>query len=269
MSTERVEAGALSSTGLARVRLGLPTVLVLVLLVVGWGVAVVATGVNELAVPGPVAVAQALGDNVGDLTTNTLVTVQEAALGFVLGNVAAIACAVAFVHSDLLRTTAYPVLLVVQAIPLVAIAPILGVWLGAGLAPKVLLAAFLAYTVTLVNMVKGLTSPDTETIELLHTLGAGRWQVLRTVRFPASTPFFFTSLKLGASGAMVAAIAAEYIGALSGLGHLLQFARMRLDTPYLWAVVVVCGVVGIVAYGLMALVEKIVVRWQPPAVDEV
>lgn len=244
-------------------REGLPTIVVAFLILMGWTFGVRLGHLNVLTLPSPDEVWNAFVGHSNAIATNTVDTLEEAAVGFVLGNVLAIACAAAFVYSRFLRSTAFPVLLAVQAIPLIAIAPILNLWLGTGLMSKALLAAFITYTVTLVNMVQGLGSADAGTLELLHTLRVTRMQELFLVRFPTALPFLFTSLKLGAASSIVAAIAAEYIGALSGLGYLLQHSMAQLQMPYLWAVVLVIGVIGMLAYGLVALIERVVLRNRP------
>lgn len=243
----------------------IPAALLLAAVLAGWELYVTLTGVSVLVVPPPSGIAAAIVENRADLVHQTLVTLAEASLGFLLGNLVAIVCAVAFTYSGLLRAGAYPLVLAMQAVPLVAIAPILVLWLGPGILSKVLLAAFLAYTVTLVNMVRGLASADAGTLELMHTLNASRWQQLTRVRFPAALPYLFTSLKLGASAAIVAAIAAEYIGALEGLGYLIHDTRARLDNEYLWAAVIVAAVIGLVAFGLVALVERLAMPWRREA----
>jgi ABC-type nitrate/sulfonate/bicarbonate transport system permease component len=125
------------------------------------------------------------------------------------------------------------------------------------------LSAFLAYTVTLVSMVKGLTSADESTLELMHTLHARRPQELLLVRLPSALPYLFTALKLSASAAVVAAIAAEYIGSLEGLGYLIEVSGRNLQNEYLWGTVVVAGIIGMSSYGVIAIIERRVLHWQP------
>jgi len=239
-----------------------PPALLLVAVLAGWELYVTGAGVSSLVVPSPSRIAAAIAANHADLAHHALVTIMEAFLGFALGNLVAIGCAVAFTYSGLLRAGAYPLVLALQAVPLVAIAPILVLWLGPGVPSKVLLAAFLAYTVTLVNLVRGLASAEAATLELLHTLNASRRQELVHVRFPAALPYLFTGLKLGASAAIVAAIAAEYIGALQGLGYLIHDTRARLDNEYLWAAVVVAAVIGLASFGLVVLAERWAMPWR-------
>lgn len=241
----------------------LPSAVVLVLVLVGWQLAVQSSGVSRLVVPTPTSVAGSLADHRVELWRNSIVTLSEALGGLLLGTGFALLCAVAVVYSPLLRSSAYPLVLAAQAIPLVALAPVLAIWLGTGMLPKVMLAAFLAYTVTLVIMVKGLGATDEPTLELMHTPHGRRSQELFLVRVPASLPFLFTALKLSASAAVVAAIAAEYIGSLDGLGFLIQTSRKHLQTDFLWATVVVAGAIGMASYGALALLERRVLRWQP------
>src|SRR5690606_36995716 len=112
------------------------------------------------------------------------------------------------------------------------------------------------------SLVRGLASAEAATLELLHTLNASRRQELVHVRFPAALPYLFTGLKLGASAAIVAAIAAEYIGALQGLGYLIHDTRARLDNEYLWAAVVVAAVIGLASFGLVVLAERWAMPWR-------
>jgi NitT/TauT family transport system permease protein len=185
------------------------------------------------------------------------ITVLEALIGFAIGNGIAITLAIAFVHSLTVERAVYPMAVAMRSIPFVALAPILVIWMGNGLAPKVTIAALVSFFPTLVNMVRGLRSVDKEAFELMHTLSATRWQVLWRLRWPSSTPFLFSALKISAAGTVLGAVVAEWIGSDRGLGYLVVMSTYEFRIPLLWAVIAVTSSLALTLFGLVILSERL------------
>jgi ABC-type nitrate/sulfonate/bicarbonate transport system permease component len=143
----------------------------------------------------------------------------------------------------------------------VAIAPILVVWFGFGLGPKVLLIALVCFFPVTVNTLDGLRSVDPQLITMMRTLGAGRAQILGRVELPSALPFFFSGTKIAIAVAVIAAVFAEWVGAESGLGHQIFVAESQLLTARMFAAITLLGVMAIILFGLVALIERRVVRW--------
>lgn len=239
---------------------------VMLLCVLGLWQLVTATGtVEDFVLPPPVDVVEALVDEPSVFVRHGWVTMLEALAGFFVGNVAAVLTAIAFVQSPTLERGFYPLALASRSIPVVAIAPVLVLQLGAGMAPKVVIAAFLVYFPTLVNVLKGLRSADHDVSELMHTLSAAWWQRLVMVRLPASLPYLFAALKISAGTCYIGAIVAEWIGADRGLGYLVVIAGYQYRIPQLWGAVAVASFLALATFLLVCAVERLVTPWNRAA----
>ena len=236
--------------------------LVILLSVLGiWQLVTVVGLVEDFVLPSPAAVAGALRDTPGVFVEHGWVTTREAMAGFVVGNLAAVITAVAFVQSATLERGFYPLALASRSIPVVAIAPVLVLQLGSGMAPKIVIAAFLVYFPTLVNVLRGLRSADSDVSELMHTLSAAWWQRLFMVRLPASLPYLFAALKISAGSCFIGAIVAEWIGADRGLGYLVVISGYQYRIPQLWGAVAVAAVLALAAFLLVCAVERLATPW--------
>lgn len=236
-----------------------------VLLLALWEGAVAALHVPLYVLPAPSAIWVQMQKDWGLLWRNLQPTAIEAFGGFVVGNGAAILLATAFVHSASLERALFPVAITVRTIPLVAITPLLVVWLGNGYAPKIAIAALISFFPTLVNMVRGLGALDQQALDLLHTLSASKWQVFTKVRVPSSLPYLFSSLKIGATSSVLGAVVAEWIGSDKGLGYMVVASTFEFKVARLWATIAVCSALALVAFLLVVLAERLLVPWRDEA----
>lgn len=236
--------------------------LAIIAIVIGIWQVVTSTGlVEDFVLPSPVAVGSALSETPGVYFKHARVTTTEALAGFFIGNITALVTAIIFVQSSIMERAFYPLALASRSIPIVAIAPILVLQLGSGMAPKIVIAAFLVYFPTLVNVLRGLRSADAEVSELMHTLSAAWWQRLVMVRVPASLPYLFAALKISAGTCFIGAIVAEWIGADRGLGYLVVISGYQYRIPQLWAAVAVAASLALAAFLLVCLVERLAMPW--------
>jgi putative hydroxymethylpyrimidine transport system permease protein len=243
-----------------------PTAVILLLLggwelAARWDLISNALSIEEFLVPAPSDVAESLWRDRSLLADDSWVTLREVLLGFACALVSGLAFALVLHLSDTLRRAFYPLLIASQTIPPVAIAPILVVWFGFGLGPKVLLIALVCFFPVTVNTLDGLRSVDPQLITMMRTLGAGRTQILGRVELPSALPFFFSGTKIAIAVAVIAAVFAEWVGAESGLGHQIFVAESQLLTARMFAAITLLGVLAIVLFGLVALIERRVVRW--------
>jgi ABC-type nitrate/sulfonate/bicarbonate transport system permease component len=240
---------------------------VILLLLGGWELAARwdlisnALSIEDFLVPAPSDVAESLWRDRSLLADDSWVTLREVLLGFACALASGLAFALVLHLSDTLRRAFYPLLIASQTIPPVAIAPILVVWFGFGLGPKVLLIALVCFFPVTVNTLDGLRSVDPQLITMMRTLGAGRAQILGRVELPSALPFFFSGTKIAIAVAVIAAVFAEWVGAESGLGHQIFVAQSQLLTARMFAAITLLGVMAIVLFGLVALIERRVVRW--------
>jgi ABC-type nitrate/sulfonate/bicarbonate transport system permease component len=222
--------------------------------------------IQDFLVPAPSDVATSLWRDRSLLADDTWVTLREVLLGFLCALAAGLAFAVVLHLSDTLRRAFYPLLVASQTIPPVAIAPILVVWFGFGLGPKVLLIALVCFFPVTVNTLDGLRSVDPQLITMMRTLGAGRRQILTRVELPSALPFFFSGTKIAIAVAVIGAVFAEWAGASSGLGHQILIASSNLLTARMFAAITLLSVMAILLFGLVAVIERRVVTWDSRAV---
>ncbi|CDN48570.1 ABC transporter permease [Neorhizobium galegae] len=241
----------------------MPAISAAVGLVVLWQFVVWAFKIPTFMAPSPVEVAYAFHDNAKLLWTNMLPTILEAFLGFVFGNLVAILLAIWFVHSATAEKAFYPIAVFIKAIPIIALAPILVLIFGNGLAPKIIIAGLICFFPTLVNMVQGLKSASPAMLDLMRVLSASSTEILWKVRLPSSMPFLFAALKIAATSSVMGAIVAEWIGSSFGLGALIIEATYNFRSPLLYATVVIAAVLAVVLFFIVSVIEARMIRWKP------
>lgn len=239
---------------------------ILLALLGAWELYAVLGPVDRLLLPAPHEVAQALWDDRSLLWEDFTVTAVEVLLGILVAGAAGFASAVALHLSLGLRLAAYPLLVASQTIPIVMIAPLLVVWLGFGLGPKLVIIGLVAFFPIVVTTLDALTRVDPEAIKLLRTLDASRLRILRHVELPAALPGLFSGAKVAVVVAVIGAVFAEWAGSDAGLGHLFQQAIPQLETARAYAAVAILSAFAIVLFGLLTLAERLVVPWahEPP-----
>jgi putative hydroxymethylpyrimidine transport system permease protein len=226
-----------------------------------WDLISNALNIQDFLVPAPSDIAQSLWRDRSLLADDSWVTLREVLLGFLCALAAGLAFAIILHLSGTLRRAFYPLLVASQTIPPVAIAPILVVWFGFGLGPKVLLIALVCFFPITVNTLDGLRSVDPQLITMMRTLGAGRGQILGRVELPSALPFFFSGTKIAIAVAVIGAVFAEWAGAASGLGHQILIASSSLLTARMFAAITLLSVMAILLFALVSVIERRVVTW--------
>jgi len=221
-----------------------------------------ALSLEPFLVPSPAEVGQALWENRSLLWENTWVTLREILLGLAAGVLAGVVLALPMRFSSLLRDTFFPLAIAAQSIPIVAIGPILLVWFGFGIWPKVILVGLACFFPVTVNTLDGLRSVDPEAVKMMRTLDASRWAIFHRVELPTALPSFFSGLKVAATIAPIVALFAELVGSSAGLMHQIVTDNASLEVARVWAAVVILMVIGLLLFALSALAERLVVRWR-------
>jgi putative hydroxymethylpyrimidine transport system permease protein len=217
---------------------------------------------ESFLVPSPAEIAESLWQSRSLLAENTWVTLREMLLGLGCAVIAGLAFAVALHLSENLRLAFYPLIVASQTIPIIVIAPILVVWFGYGIGPKLAIVALLCFFPIALNTYDGLRSVDPEATKMMRTLDASRAQILWRVDGPSSLPYFFSGTRIAVAFAAIAAVFGEWAGSDSGLGHLMLQDNAQLETARLFAAVLVLSVMAIGLVGLVALAERRVVTWR-------
>jgi len=247
----------------ARLRRRLLPLAGVVCLVALWALLVYVLKVPPFVAPSPQLVATTLVKKFDVLMINLFPTAVEAIAGFLVGNIAAIIIATVFVHKKSLEQAFFPVVVLINTIPVVAKAPILVLLLGNGMEPKIAIAALICFFPTLVNMVRGLESVNPQALELMRVLSASKTETFFKLRLLNALPYLFSALKIAASTAVIGAIVAEWIGSTTGIGALIIQSTYNFDSAMLYATVIVGSAFSVLFFLTITLVERLVVRWQP------
>jgi ABC-type nitrate/sulfonate/bicarbonate transport system permease component len=250
-------------SGLRRTNLNwlAPSALLALLLVI-WEVAVVLTSTPVWLLPPPSAVAKSLVDDRDILLPNALVTLKEVLIGFVLAVVSGVGLGIAVYRSALVARVLYPLIIGSQTIPIPALAPLLLVWFGYGLGPKVLVTALVGFFPLVVNTVEGLRATDPDVVNLLRSFGAPRGRVFRLVELPSSLPSIFAGAKIAVAISVIGAVFGELVGAKAGLGYLMTRAIAQFQTPRLVAAIVLLSLMGTGLFAVVTLVERLALPWR-------
>lgn len=212
--------------------------------------------------PSPVAVILAFGKDPALLLSNTLVTLQEAMLGLLIGVGAGFIFAVGMDRFVTFQLALNPLITVSQTIPTIAIAPLLVLWFGYGLAPKVILVVLTTFFPVTVSLVSGFSSVDPDLLDLMRTMRATRWQVFWNVKFPAALSQFFSGLKISATYAIVGAVVAEWIGSSVGIGHMMTLYRKSFSYDSMFAVILLISALSLALMKLVDAIEHLVMPWE-------
>ncbi|RIK36837.1 MAG: nitrate ABC transporter permease, partial [Chloroflexi bacterium] len=171
------------------------------------------------------------------LWSHTWTTLQEIIVGFSIAVLFGCAVAIAIASSALVRRSLLPIVIATQAVPIIALAPILLIWFGYGMTPKVIVVVLTCFFPIVINLVDGLRAVDVDAVNLLRSMGARRAQILRIVRVPSAVPYLFSGLRIAASVSVIGAIVGEWVGASSGLGYLMTRSAAQFQTARLFAAV--------------------------------
>lgn len=239
----------------------LPSLLLVVILAI-WEYVADKELMSRLVLAGPSQIVAALIDQWPVILDNAGVTVAQALIGFVAGNALGLLVAIVFVHSAIIRRTLYPLSIGAEAIPFIAIIPVLILWLGNGMAPKIFIITINTFFPMLINAVRGLKSADNDVSEMLYTFGASTRQRLFMVRLPASVPFLFNALKLSACGSIVTSLVAEWLASERGLGYLIVDYGQDYKIPELWATALLASAISMAVYGLVVWAEYLCTPWK-------
>ena len=234
---------------------------ILVSLVIVWEVLVLVVNVPSWQLPPPSAILDELIVSKDLLFHHTLVTLKEIVVGFSVALVTGLTLAAGIAYSRILERSVYPIIIASQTIPIIAIAPLLLIWVGYGLTPKVIIVALICFYPIAVNTVDGLKSIDPDMISMFRTLGASRFQVFTKLQVPNSLPFMFSGIKIGISVSVIAAVIGEWVGGSEGLGYLITYSQPLFLTARVFAAIFLLSVMGIILFVLGVWIEHLAMPW--------
>ncbi len=238
--------------------------LVVVSAILFWEAAVPLFKIAPYILPTPSAILAELARSGDSLWTHTLVTMREILVGFVAGSAIGIVLAILIAQSQVLERSLYPIIVFLHTVPKLAIAPIFVIWFGYGLLPKVVLVVVISFFPITVNTIYGLTSVDRNIVDLMRSVSASPWQILKWIRIPNAVPYLFAGLKISVTLAVVGAIIGEWVGTDAGLGFAILISSTQLRTPFMFAAITIISVVGVLLFYLVAVCERLLMPWQEP-----
>lgn len=234
-----------------------PSVLALMLLLGIWQIVCSLGMVPGYMLPSPVAVVKAFVSEFPQLMAHSAVTLQEAFLGLVLGVLLGFAFAVVMDAFAAIRRALYPILVITQTIPTVAIAPLLVLWLGYEMMPKIVLIVLTTFFPVAVGLLEGFASCDKDARGLLRSMGAKPWQVFRYLKFPSALPQFFSALRIAAAYSVVGAVISEWLGGFSGLGVYMTRVKKAFAFDKMFAVIFLISIISLALMGLVSALERV------------
>ena len=228
-----------------------------------WQGVVTVMQVPEYLMPSPAATMERLAAARSEVLRQTLSTLATAGAGLAVSATLAISLAAAFTASPTLTRATLPLVVALRTAPLVAVAPVITLIVGRGFATGVIVVTIATFFPILVNAMRGLAAVDRNAAELMHVMGASRWQALRLLRFPSALPFLFSGLRIATASAILGAMLSEWITGAQGLGFLILDSAELRDVELLWATILVATALSLIVFWLTAAAERRLVPWKP------
>jgi len=237
------------------------TPLIYVALLALWEIGVQAFDVPTWILPAPSEIWSAAVLWAPELAFNTIVTLRETVVGFVLALVLSVPLAMIIAFSARARRVIYPLVLALQSVPKVAIAPLVTLWFGINEWPKIVIVVLVCFFPILVNVVAGLESAPRGMLDLMRSLRASEIMIFRRLRMPYALPHLFTGCKVAITFAIIGAVIGEFVAAQEGLGYLILMSTSQSQTPLAFAAIIVLTLMGVVLFGAIEAVQRRVVGW--------
>ncbi|HET7627371.1 MAG TPA: ABC transporter permease [Bacillales bacterium] len=238
-----------------------PPVLLAAVILLLWEGGVRLAHLETWILPAPSEILRALWVNRSLMVQHMKPTLLETLAGLAAGTAAAIVLACVIQLSDWLRRALYPLLVGTQTVPIVAVAPLFIIWFGYGFFPKLLVVMLVTFFPVTVSLVEGLSSADADLVRLLRSIGAGKWRIFRTVRFPHALPYLFSGLKIAATYSVLGAVVAEWLGASNGLGVYLIRAQNAFAADEVFAVIVVITFYSVFLFVAVQVAARLIAPW--------
>jgi ABC-type nitrate/sulfonate/bicarbonate transport system permease component len=239
----------------------LPPVVLVAIFLAAWELYARASGLSPFVLPPPSRIVSSLWDFRDDALRHLGPTVVETLVGFGVSIAAAVSAAVVMDRLPVVRSALAPLMIGSQTVPIVAIAPLIVVWFGFGLGPKILVVVLVTFFPITVALLDGFASTSSEATDLMRSFGASSGQTFRKLRWPSGLPALFTGLRISATYAVIAAVIAEYVGATDGLGIWMVLAQRSFRTDLVFAAILLTAILSIALFAAVVLAERAVIPW--------
>ena len=234
---------------------------IVLLVLAAWELCVRLFDIKAWLLPSPSAIANALYQDAGLLVQHSWVTLEEVMVGFAVALICGVSLGVGIALSRTVERSLYPFVIASQTIPIIVIAPLLLIWFGYGLTPKIIVVALIAFFPLAVNTVDGLKSVDPDTVNLLRTLGASRLQILLKAQLPTALPYLFSGARVAVAVSVIGAVIGEWVGSSEGLGYLMIRSKPQFLTERVFAAITLLSAMGVGLFLLVGLVERLAIPW--------
>jgi ABC-type nitrate/sulfonate/bicarbonate transport system permease component len=238
-----------------------PPIIVIGAILAAWEGYCRLAGISPVVLPAPTRIVEQLWLFRGDAVRHAIPTLAETGVGLLISIVVSVVAAVLMDRFLTVRSALQPLFVASQTVPIVAIAPLMVLWFGFGLAPKVLIVVLVTFFPVTVALLDGFAAASGEATDLLHSLGAGRLEIFRKLRWPAALPSFFTGLRIAATYGVIGAVFGEYVGAYEGLGIWMQLSQNAFRTDLVFGAILLSAVLSVALFGLVRVAERLVVPW--------
>lgn len=233
-----------------------------IFLLIGWELLVIILKIPVYLLPQPTKILYELIINFEKFLFHTGITMTEAILGYLIGNIIGFLVAVIFAHYRTIKKGFYPYAIALKTTPIIAMAPLLILWFGTGMTSKIVASAIVCFFPILVNTVKGLKAVDENSLDLFKSYSANKWQIFIKLSLPTALPYIFSALKISTGMAVVGAIVGEFVGANKGIGFIILTSTYHLETVTMFAAIIMSALIGVVFFWIIGLIEKKIVFWQ-------
>ena len=227
-----------------------------------WEVLVRLVGMKPVILPPPTMIFASLAKNWSYLLANTWPTFAAVSGGFLIAALFGFIIAVGIAYSRWVSELTYPFLVAAQVLPKVALAPLFLIWFGFGLTPKIVIAALIAFFPIVINTARGLNSVEPELLQYMKSLGAGWWETFVKISLPWSMPYVFAAFRISITLAVVGAVVGEFVSSDTGLGYVISYANISLDTDIMFAGIFVLSALGVALFLVVVLIERLFLSWQ-------
>ncbi len=252
-----------------KIKKHLPVLVFFFLLILVWEFAVVFFDIESWILPSPLEIIREIFLTRELLLRHSLRTLFESILGLIISSIAGIITGVVIFHFDILKQTFYPLLVISQTVPIVILIPLLVIWFGFGILPKILIVILACFFPAAVNTIDGLSTADRDMISLLKSMGATNWQIFTKVRVPAALPMIFSGMRISATYAVMAAVVAEWMGSDMGLGVFIVRSSNSYLTARVFAGIVFISLFSIMLFKSIDLLEKVFIPWKEQKREEI
>jgi len=245
------------------------TACTILLLVIVWEASVRLFHIKEYILPGPWAIIKVFKSVWRLLLSHSVVTLNEALAGFVLSVIVGLTLSFLMNRWRFAKRVLYPLMVISQTVPIIALAPLILIWMGVGVFPKVVIVVLVCFFPICINTMEGLQSADRDMINLMKVMGAGHIKIFREVTLPSALPQFFSGLKIAGTYSVMGAVIGEWLGAKSGLGIFMTRAISSYRADMLFAAIVVIVMLSITLFKIIEITERIVIPWNSKNKDEI